>query len=86
MRGFFALVQPENLIGINDLGSDGREDGNALPLKDGYSDDTVLDLLGRCLMHCDLHRLGEVRTARGGLILTIHQQLLYLVVVFEIRH
>ena len=85
MGELLSKVKPRNFCKNNDLGLDGREDGNALPLKDGYSDDTVLDLLGRCLMHCDLHRLGEVRTARGGLVLTIHHEFLNLVVVFDIR-
>ena len=76
-------LQPENLIRINDLGLDGWEDGNDLPFEDRHTDDTVLDLLGLCLMHCYLHRLGEVRTARGGLVFAIHHELLNFVVVFD---
>ena len=76
-------LQPENLIGIKDLGLDRWEDGNSLPLEDRHTTDTVLDLLDLCLMHCYLHRLGEVRTARGGLVLAIHHELLNFVVVFD---
>jgi hypothetical protein len=76
-------LQPENLIQINDLQLDGWEDCNGLPFEDRHTTDTVLDLLGLCLMHCYLHCLGEVRTARGGLILTIHHEFLNFVVVFD---
>ena len=65
---------------------EGRENGNGLPFEDRHTDDTVLDLLGLCLMHCYLHCLGEIRAAGGGLILTIHQQLLNFVIVVHVFH
>ena len=79
-------LQPENLIGIKDLGLDGWEDGNDLPFEDRHTDDTVLDFLGLCLMHCYLHCLGEVRTARGGLVFAIHHEFLNLEIVFDVTH
>ena len=79
-------LQPENLIQINDLQLDGWEDGNGLTVKDRHTDDTVLDLLDLCLMHCYLHCLGEVRTARGGLVFAIHHEFLNLEIVFDVTH
>ena len=78
-----AKVKPRNSCKNNILQLDGREDGNSLPFEDRHTHNTVLDLLGLCLMHCYLHRLGEVRTARGGLVFAIHHELLNFVVVFD---
>ena len=83
MGDLLSKVKRRNSCKNNDLHLDGWEDGNDLPIEDGNAADTVLDLLGLCLMHCYLHRLGEVRTARGGLILTIHHEFLNLVIVID---
>ena len=81
-----AKVKPRNSCKNNILQLDGREDGNSLPFEDRHTHNTVLDLLGLCLMHCYLHCLLEIRAACGGLVFSIDQFPLNLVIVSEITH
>ena len=86
MRPFGPKLQPENLIGINDLLVDGWKDSNHLTRQHGDTNHTVLNPCGLCLMHCYLHCFLEVRATGGNRVGAVIHSLLNLVCVVVSFH